>query len=773
MEHTVSLAEMSRPLLLNPADAAEWDKIAELVRSSEAVFVHDTLREQLAELEEGRVPHLLLSPEELDERVSEHLDGRQIDRYGNWAFYPWSRRLVHVLPIEEHRELRTDRNRYKLTAEEQAILADARVGVIGLSVGNMAAITCTLEGIGSSFKLADFDRLSLSNLNRLRGGVHDIGVPKTTLVAREMFEIDPYLDVTLVPEGVTEDNLDAFLVEGGALDILIEECDDLFIKIVVRERARLHGIPVIMDTSDRGMLDVERFDLEPNRPILHGLVGDLDARTLKGLETKDKVPFFMSIVDADRMSTRMAASLFEIDETVSSWPQLASSVALGGALAADTARRILLGELTDSGRYYVDVDEIVRDGAGRFTECVSPPAEEPITPEALREPDLPSRPDAASPNGPPTPEALRWIAAHALLAPSAHNTQPWKLHWCAANNVLELLHDATHALPAFDFEHNATWVGFGALLENLEMAARAIGLASDVETFSARSASREAVNAGGADDSNRGAVVAEVRFKAADPADDPLLPWVTRRVSNRRREAQTAQLDAEALDAMHAEAEACGGRLEIRQDPAALDEMADLLGAVERITVLNRDIHEDFFSGFRWTQTEVAETRDGLDLATLELEASERAGLQILRQWRVMGEHSRIGAPGRALEDLARECVEASAAIGVVSVEGTDPRAHLRGGRAVQRMWLAAAAHGVALQPMTSLPYYLARFERGGADLFTDAQRRELAEVAVRFGRIFERAPDRAEVFLFRAARASPPTARSLRRHMSDMVTGI
>jgi hypothetical protein len=34
-----------------------------------------------------------------------------------------------------------------------------------------------------------------------------------------------------------------------------------------------------METSDRGVLDVERFDLEPDRPIFHGLLPGCTPRT--------------------------------------------------------------------------------------------------------------------------------------------------------------------------------------------------------------------------------------------------------------------------------------------------------------------------------------------------------------------------------------------------------------------------------------------------------------------------------------------------------------
>ena len=324
--------------------------------------VRDTLLDQLRELITIRNPDQRLSDAELDRRVREHLDGRDPANYGTWVHYPWKRCLVHLLPRDEFREVRTNRNRYKITAAEQRRLAGARIGVVGLSVGNMAAVTLALEGVGGAFRLADFDRLSLSNLNRLRGGVADLGVEKTVLAARELSEIDPWLDIELHRDGLRAEEVDAFL---AGLDLVVEECDDLAAKVLVRERARALRIPVLMETNDRGLLDVERFDREPGRPILHGLLGPLRAEDLDDLTPQERMSVVLSIVDGDRISSRMAASLKEMGATIGGWPQLASGVALGAALVTDTARRILLGEHTESGRYYVDIAEIVADGRGR------------------------------------------------------------------------------------------------------------------------------------------------------------------------------------------------------------------------------------------------------------------------------------------------------------------------------------------------------------------------------------------------------------------------
>src|SRR5690606_36891863 len=108
----------------------------------------------------------------------------------------------------------------------------------------------------------------------------------TVIVAREIAETDAFLKVEIFPEGLQDDNIDAFIHEGGKLDLIIEECDSLNIKVLTRLKARENGIPVVMDTSDRGMLDIERFDLEPDRPVFHGLVPEETLKNLKDLTTE-------------------------------------------------------------------------------------------------------------------------------------------------------------------------------------------------------------------------------------------------------------------------------------------------------------------------------------------------------------------------------------------------------------------------------------------------------------------------------------------------------
>lgn len=359
-ESTLSNAFL--PTIFNINNSSEHLKVQQIIDENTDVMVLDEIQSQLRELIKIRNPQKSLSDSEYSEQIEVLLDGKSSDYYGCWVYYPWNKKLVHLLGKAEFVELRTSRNLYKITPAERTELLTKKIGIIGLSVGQMIALTIAMERTCDEIRLADFDLIELSNMNRIRTSVTNIGVSKAVVAAREIAELDPYINVKIFLEGITENNIDSFLLDNGKLDLLIEECDGLDVKILSRIKAREYGIPVVMETNDRGMVDIERYDLEPNRALLHGLIpenmGDLTA--LRNLSNQEKLPLLGAMVGIEHISERMRMSLGEMGKTISTWPQLASSVVLGGAMVTDISRRILLKQFMLSGRYYVDFNELIQ-----------------------------------------------------------------------------------------------------------------------------------------------------------------------------------------------------------------------------------------------------------------------------------------------------------------------------------------------------------------------------------------------------------------------------
>lgn len=344
--------------LSNSNDEASFRK---LLDTNTGLQIHDEIVGQVEELIKSLNPKTIYTKEKLTEDAKKHFGITPMEKYGVWVYYKWSNKLVHILDENEFVTVRTNRNQNKITQQEKEILSAKKIGVIGLSVGQSVALTIAMERICGELRIADFDTLELSNLNRIRAGVQNLGLPKCVVVAREIAEIDPFFKVTCFQEGITEENIDSFINDQGKLDVLIDECDGLFIKVLCRQKAKEYNIPVVMDTSDRGMVDIERFDLEPDRPILHGLINHLDIDKVKEAKTnQEKLPYVAAIIGLDTISQRLKDSFAELGKSIVTWPQLASSVTLGGAVVCDISRKILLQQTAVSGRYYVNVDEIIK-----------------------------------------------------------------------------------------------------------------------------------------------------------------------------------------------------------------------------------------------------------------------------------------------------------------------------------------------------------------------------------------------------------------------------
>lgn len=318
----------------------EFDRFADVCRTHHIVRL-DTIDRQLAELAAVRLPAADGAERRrfVDDTLAAH-GGRA--SYGNWVYLPWERTAAHLLDRDAYFEVITSRNQDKISREEQRSLRTKRIGVMGLSVGGEAAVTVAQEHLCGEIVLADFDRLDLSNLNRLGAGFEELNHNKAVIVARRIARIDPYLEVTVFEKGVTAANLDDFL---DGLDLLIEECDGLEIKHRVRRLARERGLNIVFAADERGFLSVEPYADRPELRPFHGRIEEPQP-------PREAYPTPLAFMKAltewmggwDRISERSRRSLEQIGKTLCGYPQLAGEARYAAGQIGHVARRLLLGE---------------------------------------------------------------------------------------------------------------------------------------------------------------------------------------------------------------------------------------------------------------------------------------------------------------------------------------------------------------------------------------------------------------------------------------------
>ncbi len=351
----------STPQIFNLGKDRDRRSISRLFASREVAYVSDDYKEQLREYFAIQNPRLYFQSN-FDDRFKEYLASlnkkNPLWQRGRWVYFPWLSTLVHILEDRQLQLVRTARNRNLITTEEQDKFYNSVIGIAGLSVGNSVALAIVLQGGGRHIRLADNDRLALSNTNRIRAGAESLGLPKIEITARQIYALNPYAKIDLFPDGLTEKNIARFFVGPPKLDVVIDEIDNLAMKHLIRQYAKKHRIPVLMatDNGDNGLVDIERYDKNPKTRFFHGRMG---GSTYEQLAKLDKFAAGKKIADyvgIENVSPRMLDSLKEIGKTMVSWPQLGGAALLNGSAVAYCARKILTNQPLPLNRMFVSLE---------------------------------------------------------------------------------------------------------------------------------------------------------------------------------------------------------------------------------------------------------------------------------------------------------------------------------------------------------------------------------------------------------------------------------
>lgn len=152
----------------------------------------------------------------------------------------------------------TERTCLLLGGEHVARLAASSVLVFGIGgVGSYCVEALARCGVGR-LTLVDGDRVERSNLNRQLIALHStMGMFKCDAARSRVLDINPEAHVEIKNVFYTEEN--AELLDFGEFDYVADAVDMIRAKVLIAERAKRAGVPVISAMGAGNRLDPCRF----------------------------------------------------------------------------------------------------------------------------------------------------------------------------------------------------------------------------------------------------------------------------------------------------------------------------------------------------------------------------------------------------------------------------------------------------------------------------------------------------------------------------------
>ena len=294
-----------------------------------------------------------------------------------------------------------------------------------------------------------------------------------------------------------------------------------------------------------------------------------------------------------------------------------------------------------------------------------------------------------------TDSNLHLIQQAAHQAPSADNSQPWRLDWY--NSTLSVSYDTARVgHKTFPADSPATLLTMGAVMENINQAVTAVGWPLTWQIPPALPPDQPVYFQ---------ALIGQASKMAEVSTDElPLFKRHTNRLPYR------SQVVPEALLNMLKNLTVSTARIIVLDQPQEIKLTAEMVRKASEIRFRTREVIEWFSKCMRFGGHNVA-ANDGLDVNTLDLPLGGSAFLRLISSWRRMKILNLFGAYKVMSFVDSSPVRDAPALIAIVGPSGFHDI--LAAGQLMERIWIILNAQDVAVHPYYVLADQLHRRQAG------------------------------------------------------------
>jgi hypothetical protein len=278
------------------------------------------------------------------------------------------------------------------------------------------------------------------------------------------------------------------------------------------------------------------------------------------------------------------------------------------------------------------------------------------------------------------------LLAHLLeaagRAPSAHNTQPWKLIW--HENELQVCVPEHRMLPAVDPEGADTLYALGAMLENLMLTLRQLGFEGEYVVAEKWQF-------------NEPTIILRWRPRGSK-ADSPLY-----RMIPIRRTSRVPYLDEPMPSGVLKDIEEAArpARLYVLMDWAAKDEIRFLTAAAGTRALQNERYASELYRWMRFSRCDPGWYQDGLNAECMGWNRIEAALARQLLRPSVIRVLAKLWFTRWLYTNIDQQAPFAPA-LCLLTTQDSSFGGRVQAGRSLQRVWLTAAAHGLVTHPLSA-----------------------------------------------------------------------
>jgi hypothetical protein len=199
-----------------------------------------------------------------------------------------------------------------------------------------------------------------------------------------------------------------------------------------------------------------------------------------------------------------------------------------------------------------------------------------------------------------------------------------------------------------------------------------------------------------------------------------------------------------------------GAKLHVVTQREDIKKLAKIVYTIDRIRTEHRSLHEHLMKMIRFSPGEIEKTGDGLPLKNLQAGPAGEVFLKISKPWVVMNAFNKAGI-GRMVALHSYQGIINSSAVMLLSVEGRGNKDFLKGGRALERVWLELTRQGYHIQPMTAITLFFMRLFLNQGRGFMQKHKDLLNSVKDEYFNLFRGVDiENGQVMLFRVGHGRP-----------------